>query len=78
MPKQYNDNNRGVLFINEKKQDPKHPDFTGKLDVNGSEYFLDAWKQEGKNGKKGFLSVRIKPKNGPSGGISGRRDEFDL
>ena len=78
MGKQYDDTNRGVLFVNDKKADPKHPDFTGKLDVDGREYFLDAWRQEGKNGKKGFLSVKVKAKNSPSGGIQNRRDEFDL
>lgn len=77
---QYDNTNRGALFTNDKKKTDKHPDFTGSIDVAGRQYWLDGWKHAGREGKKGFISVSIKPKdgNGPAGGIRGRRDEFDL
>ena len=59
MPK-YNDENRGVLFKNTDKKTPKHPDYSGELNVDGKDYFLDAWIKEGKSGK--FMSVSVKEK----------------
>jgi uncharacterized protein (DUF736 family) len=58
--KQYDNTNRGVLFKNERKESDKHPDYKGNLNVEGVEYWLDAWIKEGKSGK--FMSVSIKKK----------------
>lgn len=54
----YDNTNKGILFTNDRKESEKHPDFTGKLDVNGKEYQLAAWNRTSKNGKN-FLSVSI-------------------
>jgi hypothetical protein len=61
---EYDDTNRGVLFKNAEKKTPKHPDYSGKLNVDGREYFLDAWIKEGKSGK--FMSVSVKEKTRPA------------
>lgn len=50
--------NTGSLFRNENKQTDKHPDYTGKLDVEGKLYALSAWLNESKTGKK-YLSVKV-------------------
>jgi uncharacterized protein (DUF736 family) len=57
MSKQYDNTNRGVLFKNDRKETDKHPDYTGKIDVNGTEFKLAAWIKEGKKGK--FMSLAI-------------------
>lgn len=57
----YDNTNRGVLFENDRKTDPKHSDYTGEIDVAGAKYWLNAWISTSKNGK-GYLSVTIKPK----------------
>jgi hypothetical protein len=53
--------NSGALFRNQKKQQPQHADFSGTLDVNGVQYWIDAWTRESKSGTK-FLSLGIKLK----------------
>jgi uncharacterized protein (DUF736 family) len=53
----YDDTNRGALFPSEKKTD-KHPDLKGKLNVNGEDFYLSAWSQVSKAGKK-YLSITV-------------------
>lgn len=57
----FDNTNRGVLFNNDRKTTDKHPDRTGSINVEGVDYFLDAWIKE-KDGKK-FLSISVKRKN---------------
>lgn len=59
MSKQYDDTNRGVLFKNDRKQKDTHPDYQGKINVEGKEFKLAAWLREGKKGKFMSLSVSI-------------------
>jgi uncharacterized protein (DUF736 family) len=54
---QYDNTNSGVLFKNKDKTTDKHPDYTGKIDVDGREMRLAAWIREGKNGK--FMSLKL-------------------
>jgi len=58
----YNNTNSGALFKNEKRagKEDTDPDYTGKLDVAGTEYWLSAWLKKGKNGTFMSLSVREK------------------
>lgn len=55
----YDNTNSGVLFINDKKGNPKAPDRRGKLDVNGHEYELAGWLTTSKDGKTKFLRLKI-------------------
>ena len=59
--REYDNTNRGVLFKNEDKQQDSHADYRGQLNVNGQEFWLDAWIKTSKAGKK-FMSVSVKPK----------------
>ena len=55
----YDNTNRGVLFRNDKRETDNHPEYTGKIDVNGTEYRLAAWvKESSKDGKK-FFSLAV-------------------
>jgi hypothetical protein len=58
---QYDNINKGVLFKNDRKTTDNHPDYTGKIDVNGVEFWLSAWIKEGQRGK--FMSLSVKPKD---------------
>lgn len=63
MSKEYDNRNRGVIFVNDRKQKDTHPDRTGTLNVEGVEYFIDGWiKTSSKDGKQ-FLSLSVKRKD---------------
>jgi hypothetical protein len=71
MNKQFDDTNRGVLFKNDKKVKPDDRDFSGQVNVGGTEYWVSAWSKISKKGTK-FLSFSIKPKD-----EARARPEFD-
>jgi len=53
--------NSGVLFKNDKGDNPSRPDYTGFwTDANGTEWRLAAWIKEGKKGK--FMSLKASEK----------------
>jgi hypothetical protein len=52
--------NSGVLFKNDKKETPNHPDYKGNITVGGQDYWLSAWIKEGKSGK--FMGLAVSPK----------------
>lgn len=54
---EYDNTNRGSLFKNDKKETDKHPDYKGKINVGGTDYWLSAWIKEGKSGK--FMSLSV-------------------
>lgn len=55
---EYDDELRGVLFPEHNKKHDKSPDFTGKVQVEGVEYRLAAWKRTSGSGR-GFLSLSL-------------------
>ena len=58
---EYDNTNRFSLFKNEKKTKDTQPGYTGSINVDGVEYYLDAWVKDGKSGK--FFSGSIKRKD---------------
>ena len=59
---EYNNNNRGSLFKNDRKDDAKFPDYKGSINVDGTDYWLSAWIKISKDGNK-FMSLSVKNKN---------------
>lgn len=57
---QYSNENRGTLGRNKRKEKDTHPDYSGKINVDGVEYWLSGWLKEA-NGEK-FFSLSVKPK----------------
>lgn len=60
MSKSFDDTNRGALFVNERKEKDTHPDFTGRINVDGKDYWLSSWMKVSKAGKK-FMSLAVNP-----------------
>lgn len=56
----YDNTNRGALFTNKRRTKDNHPGFTGKINVEGKEYWLSAWGRTSKAGEK-FLSLSVNP-----------------
>jgi hypothetical protein len=60
--------NTGTLRRNERKEKETHPDFTGDMNINGTEFWLSGWiKTAGENSKnpgQKFFSLAVKPKEG--------------
>ena len=57
----YDNTNRGVLFRNDKKETPKHPDYTGSINVKGHDFYLSGWINTAKSGVK-YFSLSVRPK----------------
>ncbi len=52
MAKQEHDNTgRGVLFRNEKPRNVDSPFYLGRINIDGIEYWLSAWRNESKAGR---------------------------
>jgi len=78
----YDNTNRGSIWGNDKKETERHPDFTGSLNVEGTEYWVSAWKRKADaNPKAPSLSFSIKPKeqsaNQASQAAQSPSDSFD-
>ena len=58
---QYDNTNRGALFINDKAGNDKRPDLRGPLNIDGAEYIVSAWARKTAAGDK-MLSLRVEPK----------------
>ena len=58
---QYDNTNRGSLFKNDRKSADTHADYTGSLNVEGKEVWINAWIKESKSGTK-FMSLSVRPK----------------
>lgn len=64
MSQEYDNTNSGALFKNERKETENQPDYTGSVNVEGTEFWLSGWIKESKAGKKFMsLSVRAKDEN---------------
>jgi hypothetical protein len=49
----------GYIFRNQYRDNPKSPEFQGKLNIDGEEREISLWVKEDKNGKK-FFSAKLK------------------
>jgi hypothetical protein len=81
---QYDDTNRGALFKNDRKESDNHPDYKGKINIEGVDYWLSAWIKTDKNGAK-YMSLspqrkdqgqQQKPQQQQQR-TGGQRDDFD-
>jgi len=56
-PYELKDDN-GNLFLNKKKKNENSPDWSGRLRLNGQEFWLSAWEKKTKGGDT-FYSVKL-------------------
>jgi hypothetical protein len=67
MSKQYDETNRGALFKNDRKESDNHPDLSGKINVDGKDYWLSGWTKRNDDNSFKVLSLSIKPKEQQGG-----------
>jgi hypothetical protein len=86
----YDNTNRGILSRNDRKEKDTHPSHKGSINIEGVEYWLDAWTQERKDGSGKFFSLSVKrkdkqaeparapaaPKAAPSSGFDDMSDDI--
>lgn len=65
---EYDNTNTGLLSKNERKESETHSDYKGSINVEGKEYWLDAFIKEGREGTKmegkKYLRLKLRPKDG--------------
>ena len=59
---EYDNNLRGALFKNDRKEKDTHPDYKGSCEIDGDEYWISAWIKSSKEGKK-FMSLSFESKD---------------
>jgi len=50
--------NSGAIFKNDNKSSDKHPEYKGKINVDGKEYAIALWLNESKAGVR-YFSVKL-------------------
>lgn len=60
MSQEFDNNLRGVLFKNDRKEKDSHPDYKGSCEIEGVEFWLSAWIKDGQKGK--FMSISFQEK----------------
>jgi len=77
MPYEQRDNSGSLFKIDEKESD-RHPDYTGKAMVGGTEYRLAGWLKEARSGKR-YLSLAFSvPEEGKRTPRAEKKDEVDI
>ena len=60
----YDNTNRISIWKNTKKETDKHPDYTGTVNIDGVDYFVDLWKKSQDAPEKApVLSGKVKRKD---------------
>jgi len=54
----YDNTNKGALFQAKDRKTEKHPNMTGKVNIEGKDFSLAAWSNESKAGEK-YLSLKV-------------------
>jgi hypothetical protein len=75
---EYDNTNRGILSKNQNKTADNHPEYSGSLNVDGTDYWLSAWIKESKKDGKKFFSLSVKPKDAPKSKPMPEEDPNDL
>ena len=65
----YDNNLRGVLFMNDKGDNPNRPDMTGSCEIDGVEYKLSAWNKTSAKGTN-FMSLSLQLKDSKPNGAA--------
>jgi uncharacterized protein (DUF736 family) len=71
-------NNTGAIFKNDKKTAETHPDYKGKVNVNGKDMEVALWLKESKAGTKYFSATFQEPYVKPEARVVTDEQDDDL
>ena len=74
---EYDNTNSGVLFRNDKGNNPKRPDYRGSGNWNGAEFNISGWVKESRKDGSRFLSLKFEPKKAIETPPKTPKQEFD-
>lgn len=60
MQQQYDNTNSGALKVAQQKKSEKSPDYNGRINVEGREYYISGWAKVSKQGED-YLSLSVRP-----------------
>lgn len=63
MSQQYDNELRGLIGKNDRKEQDSHPDIKGDCQINGQAYWISGWRKERKDGTGSFYSLSFKAKD---------------
>ena len=66
---EYDNNLRGVLFMNDKGDNPNRPDMFGSCEIDGVEYRISAWNKTSAKGSQ-FMSLSLQLKDAQPNGAA--------
>ena len=58
----YDNNNRGVLFKNDKQGNEKRPDYRGSATIDGVDLNISAWIKRSQKTGDAYMSLSFEPK----------------
>jgi uncharacterized protein (DUF736 family) len=72
----YDNTNKGALFQAKERKTEKHPNMTGKVNIDGKDFSLAAWSNISKKGEK-YLALKVSEFK-PNGQQKKQEEEDDL
>ena len=60
---QYDNNNTGVIYKNNRREKKTHPQMKGQATIDGVEYWVSAWVKESPKVEGKFFSLAFTPKD---------------
>lgn len=60
---EYDNTNTGALFKNNRRTSPTQPEWNGSSNIEGVEYWINAWVKESKKDGSKFFSISYRPKD---------------
>jgi uncharacterized protein (DUF736 family) len=58
----YDNNNSGAIFKNDKRETENHPMYKGSLNVEGKEYWVSVWVNTSQKSGQKYMSLKLNPK----------------
>lgn len=62
----YDNNMKGTLGRNKRKEKDSHPDYSGSCEIYGQQYWISGWVQENRSTGEKFFSLSFKEKDAPT------------